>query len=55
MVGTALPMGMLCAVVFFVIFAAKSKDHFQEKPFPDLPAEEDDDATRCLCDEPQEN
>ena len=52
MVGTAFTMVMLCAVVFFVIFAAKSKDHFPEKPFPDLPAE--DDAARCLCDEKKE-
>ena len=51
-VGTALTMVMLCAVIFFIIFAAKSKDHFQEKPFPDLPAEDEDD-TRCLCDNPQ--
>lgn len=51
MMGTALTMVMLCAVVFFIIFAAKSKDHFEEKTFPDLSAE--DDAARCLCDEPQ--
>ncbi len=50
--GTALTMVMLCAVIFFIIFAAKSKDHFQEKPFPDLPADDEDD-TRCLCDNPQ--
>ena len=48
-VGTALTMVMLCAVIFFIIFAAKSKDHFQEKPFPDLSIEDEDD-TRCLCD-----
>lgn len=55
MVGTALTMGMLCAVVFFIIFAAKSKDHFQEKPFLDIAQDDDDAAARCLCEETQDN
>lgn len=43
-----LTLFIVCAVVFFVIFAAKSKDHFQPKPLDIDPAllTEDDKETK---------
>ena len=50
--GFAVPLIMLCAVVFFVIFAAKSKAHFEPKPLslnPEAQQDELVDETACLC------
>lgn len=53
---TVITMLMLCTVVFFIIFAAKSKAHFQSKPLILEQGEEvgfvddTDDATACICD-----